>query len=62
MEFRTLPEVMAALGHDRVTVVKLDVEGMEFGVLEQLASASTGIEQLVVEMHAMVPNDQVFKP
>jgi len=52
VRFFSLPHIMRELGHERVDVVKLDVEGMEVEVLEGLEEETLrSIGQLVVELH-----------
>ncbi len=58
-EFRTLPALMAQLNHSRVDVLKMDIEGFEYRVLEGLfAEALRGGDdrflpmQLALELHA----------
>merc|ERR1711963_879891 len=42
---------MADLGHRRLTLLKLDCEGCEWGVLARAASWLPFVDQLVLEMH-----------
>jgi len=50
---RTLSHAMQQLGHDHVDVVKLDVEGSEFGFLENAIDSGdcAKIDQLTLEWH-----------
>ncbi len=50
-EVRRLVSIMDQLGHGRIDVLKLDVEGAEYGVIEDLLSAELDITQLLVEFH-----------
>lgn len=52
-ECRNLESVMRELGHKHIDVLKMDIEGAEYGVLESLAK-SKGLDhvgQLLVEFH-----------
>jgi FkbM family methyltransferase len=46
---RTLPSLMRELGHARVDLLKLDVEGAEYELLDQVDEL--GVSVLCVEMH-----------
>jgi FkbM family methyltransferase len=52
LKVNTLSNFLAANGHSRIDVLKIDVEGAEYGFLEQLLSANYfPFEQLLVEFH-----------
>lgn len=51
VEFRTLKSLMSSLGHTRVNVLKLDVEGSEYAVLDQLLDQAITVDQILVEYH-----------
>lgn len=50
---RSLPSIMAELGHKKVTIVKLDVEGSEYRFLETMitSGACLNVDQLTLEWH-----------
>jgi FkbM family methyltransferase len=48
---RTLAGIARELGHERVELVKLDIEGAEYPVLDSLDLASLGVTVLCVEFH-----------
>lgn len=48
---RTLPEIMSEFGHDEVHVLKLDIEGAEYPVLDRLDLDTLGVRVLCVEYH-----------
>jgi FkbM family methyltransferase len=48
---RTIESVRAELGHHRVSLIKLTVDGGEYGLLPQLALARWGTRVLVVALH-----------
>jgi FkbM family methyltransferase len=55
-ELETLPvcrlsTIMAELGHDRVNLLKLDIEGAEYGVIDDLLKSGVAVDQLLVEFH-----------
>jgi FkbM family methyltransferase len=46
-----LSTIMAMLGHDRLDVLKMDVEGAELPVVEDLAATDIRPDQLLIEYH-----------
>jgi FkbM family methyltransferase len=47
----TLRTIMNRLGHDRLDLLKMDVEGAEYAVLAQIDLQAIVIKQLLVEFH-----------
>lgn len=58
---RSLPSVMAELGHDRIDLLKLDVEGAEYEALECIADGRVTPTVLCVEFHRLSSVDQMFR-
>ena len=56
-----LTTVMKMLGHDRIDVLKMDVEGAEYDVISDLMASEVVIKQLLVEFHHRWPNIGVAK-
>jgi len=52
---RTVASIMAALGHQQVDVMKMDVEGAEYGILENLLNLPHPPSQLLIEFHHRFP-------
>jgi FkbM family methyltransferase len=46
-----LRTVMQRLGHDRIDILKMDVEGAEYGILEDLVHERIPVRQILVEFH-----------
>lgn len=46
-----LATLMETLGHESLDVLKIDIEGAEYAVLEGLATAKLPIKQLLIEYH-----------
>jgi FkbM family methyltransferase len=46
-----LPSIRGLLGHDRVDLLKIDIEGAEYDVSDDLVFESPRIDQLVLEFH-----------
>jgi FkbM family methyltransferase len=51
MPVKRLSTVMKELGHERLDVLKLDIEGAEYAVLDDLLSVGLLPKQLLVEFH-----------
>ncbi len=48
---RSLPSLMRELGDERLELLKLDVEGIEYDLLPRLDLAGMGVQVLCVELH-----------
>jgi FkbM family methyltransferase len=46
-----LGTIMNMLGHEQIDLLKMDVEGAEYGVLADLLTCSIPVKQLLVEFH-----------
>lgn len=55
VEVRRIGTLMRELGHDHVDVLKMDVEGAEYQVLEDILQAKLAIRQILVEFHHRFP-------
>jgi len=51
MRVARLSTVMHRLGHARIDILKMDIEGGEYGVLEDLARSKIPVGQILVEFH-----------
>jgi FkbM family methyltransferase len=61
---RSLPSLMREHGHERIDLLKLDVEGAEYELLPLVASGELGVSVLCVEMHptrGIAPAVQAFR-
>ena len=52
---RRLGTIMSELGHDRVDLLKMDIEGAEYEVIEDLCVSGIRPRQLLVEFHHRFP-------
>jgi FkbM family methyltransferase len=52
---KRLTTIMRALGHDHVVVLKMDIEGAEYAVIDDLAVAAVRPLQVLVEFHHRFP-------
>ena len=48
---RSLRSLMHALGHQRLDILKMDIEGAEYGVIEALAAGAIRPGQILLEFH-----------
>jgi FkbM family methyltransferase len=51
VQVRSLPTVMAELGHSRIDLLKMDIEGAEYDVIDTLVSQNIEVHQLLVDFH-----------
>lgn len=56
VQMKTLTDIAKELGHERIDVLKMDIEGAEYRVLENIVNSGIPIHQLAVEFH-----DRFFK-
>jgi len=52
---RELVGIMKSLGHDRIDLLKMDIEGSEYSVIEDLLARKIPVRQLLVEYHHRFP-------
>lgn len=50
-----LETIMRALGHERIDLLKMDIEGSEYGVIDALVESQIQVRQLLVEFHHRLP-------
>ncbi len=55
VDVKRLATVMKELGHDHIDVLKMDIEGAEYGVVEDIARSDIAISQLLLEYHHHLP-------
>ncbi len=58
---RKLSTIMKELGHSKIDIVKMDVEGAEFGVIEDIENSDIRPKQILVEFHHRFPNVGIKK-
>ncbi len=52
---KTLSTIMRELGHERIDILKMDIEGAEYAVLEDILRSPPPIGQILVEFHHRMP-------
>jgi hypothetical protein len=58
---RRLATLMGELGHTTVDVLKLDIEGAEYEVIEDMLQSHLDVRQLLVEFHHRFPGVGIEK-
>ncbi len=61
VQMRTLQSVVAELGHTYIDVLKMDVEGVEYDVVEDVLNAEVTIGQILIEFHDRFFEDGLHK-
>ncbi len=52
---RRLAGIMEAAGHERIDILKMDIEGAEYAVLDDILASGLEIRQILVEFHHRFP-------
>jgi FkbM family methyltransferase len=53
---RRLSDIVAALGHSHIDLLKMDIEGAEYGVIDNMLLSGIRPKQLLVEFHHKFPS------
>jgi len=56
VEMKRVRTLMRELGHRRIDVLKMDIEGSEYEVLEDVLASDVDVGQLLVEFHHRLPS------
>lgn len=56
LSVKTLSTIMKDLNHNKIDLLKLDIEGAEYDVLRDLLIKNIDVEQIVFEMHPILLN------
>jgi FkbM family methyltransferase len=56
VELKSLEDIMNELGHKHIDVLKMDIEGSEYDVIDSILKAKLSITQILIEFH-----DRFFK-
>lgn len=51
VKMMTLDAIMKQLGHEKIDILKMDIEGAEYGVIEDIIKKSIFPQQILVEFH-----------
>ena len=58
---KTLTSTMKQLGHDAIDLIKMDIEGSEYAVLDEICQKNIKVGQILVEYHHHFSEIQVRK-
>ena len=61
VQFRTLESFMRLNNHDRIDILKMDIEGAEYEVIEALPKNRVAINQILIEFHHMYKGIPISK-
>tara|TARA_B100001996_G_C18641445_1_gene585781 strand:- start:738 stop:1493 length:756 start_codon:yes stop_codon:yes gene_type:complete len=61
VEMKTLSSTMKQLGHDSIDLIKMDIEGSEYAVLDEICLNNIKVGQILVEYHHHFSEIQVRK-
>ncbi len=48
---KSFADILSELGHQRIDVLKMDIEGAEYGVLQSVLDTPVEIRQILIEVH-----------
>jgi disulfide oxidoreductase YuzD len=48
---RSIKDIMKDLGHTHIDVLKMDIEGAEYSVIENILDSDISIDQVLIEFH-----------
>jgi hypothetical protein len=61
LQVKSLETIMSELGHDQVDMLKLDIEGAEYAVIESMARGAVRPTHILLELHHRLPGIGVEK-
>jgi len=61
VNMKTFADMTAELGHKHIDVLKMDIEGAEYDVLDSILNTDVTIDQILVEFHDRLFDMDVFK-
>lgn len=61
VELKTLDSIMQQLGHETIDLLKMDIEGSEFAVIDNILTSGVRFNQLCVEIHNRFFNDGIAR-
>lgn len=61
VELKSFPDIAKELGHGRIDVLKMDIEGAEYSVIQSILESSVRIDQVLIEFHDRLMQDGTRK-
>lgn len=51
VEMKSLDDIVSTLGHKQIDILKMDIEGAEYNVIDSLLKSKVQINQILIEFH-----------
>jgi len=61
VEMRTMQDILKELNHTHIDVLKMDIEGEEYDVIDNILDNNIAVDQILVEFHDRFFNDGTIK-
>jgi FkbM family methyltransferase len=61
VRMKTLKDIMIELNHDHIDLLKMDIEGSEYVVIENILKTNIPINQILIEFHSRFSKDGKYK-
>ena len=61
VQVKTVSTIMREIGHSKIDILKMDIEGAEYEVINEIIDKSIPVRQLLVEFHHFFSNISVKK-
>ena len=54
VEMKSLKDIINTLGHRKIDILKIDIEGAEYNLLDSILESSIQIDQILIEFHLKI--------
>jgi FkbM family methyltransferase len=61
VKMKSFADIAAEMGHRHVDVLKMDIEGSEYEVLESILNSKVTVDQILVEFHDRMFDQEVYR-
>lgn len=61
VQVKSLKDIMRELGHKHIDLLKMDIEGSEYDVIDNILSENISITQILIEFHGRFFNNGILK-
>ena len=61
VQVKQISSIMEALGHERIGILKMDIEGAEYDVIDDISQSDIRPQQILVEFHHRFPGISMKK-
>ena len=58
---KTFDDIVRELRHKHIDVIKMDIEGSEYAVLEEILASEIKVDQLLIEFHDRLFDQENYK-